>query len=580
MTRQERIEALRDRREVSVLIVGGGINGVGLLRELTLQGVDTLLVDRSDFCAGTSAASTRIIHGGLRYLENREFRLVKESVRERNGLLKSAPHYVHPLPTTIPIFSWARGFFPALGNFLGVESKPGQRGALLFKIGLSLYDLYAGRQSLLPTHRFFSRDASLGLRPQLNLRSVCTAVYYDAAISYPERLCLEMVLDAEALSPNVGALNYVQVQQAARDTVILADQISGELFPIKPHIVVNATGAWIDFTNRALQRETRYIGGTKGLHVVIDHPELLEATQGHLLYFCNTDGRICIFYPFYGKVIAGSTDIPVSDPDTAFCDEDEVDYILESIRQVFPAIRIDRAHIVFRFCGVRPLPRSDALTPGQISRDHICELIPPGNGIEFPVYSLIGGKLTTFRAFCEQVAGRLLQLLRRPQLTSSAEAPIGGGKDYPRTAAAKKAWLTTWQAKTGLSLSQLETLLDRYGTRAEAIAEYSTSEPDAALRFHPEYTRREIQFIAAHERVIHLDDLILRRTIMALLGQLSLDLLEELAAVVAPVLGWSKQEIRQEVERTVEILERTYGITREQLCRGSAEATGKTKQAN
>jgi glycerol-3-phosphate dehydrogenase len=311
--------------------------------------------------------------------------------------------------------------------------------------------------------------------------------------------------------------------------------------------------------------------------VVIDHPELLEATQGHLLYFCNTDGRICIFYPFYGKVIAGSTDIPVSNPDTAFCDENEVDYILESIRQVFPGMRIDRTHIVFRFCGVRPLPRSDALTPGQISRDHICELIPPGNGIEFPVYSLIGGKLTTFRAFCEQVTDQLLQPLQRPRLTSSAEAPIGGGKDYPQTEAAKKTWLATWQAKTGLSLSRLETLLDRYGTRAEAIAEYSTAEPDAPLRFHPEYTRREILFMAAHERVVHLDDLILRRTIMAMLGQLSLELLKELAEAVGPVLGWSQQEIRQEVERTVGILERAYGVTREQLCCDSAAATGKTK---
>ncbi len=154
MTREERLEAIRHRPGVSVLIVGGGINGVGLLRELALQGVDALLVEKSDFCSGASSASTRIIHGGLRYLENGEFRLVKEALRERNRLLKNAPHYVRPLPTTIPIFSWADGLFSALGKFLGFRVRPSDRGALLFKIGLSLYDLLAGNQAVLPAHQF------------------------------------------------------------------------------------------------------------------------------------------------------------------------------------------------------------------------------------------------------------------------------------------------------------------------------------------------------------------------------------------------------------------------------------------
>src|SRR5208283_3256602 len=131
---------LREHPEVSVLIVGGGINGIGLLRELALQGIDALLVDKADFCAGTSAAMTRVIHGGLRYLENAEFHLVKESLRERNRLLRNAPHYVKPLPTTIPIFSWTSGMVPAIRNLLGWPAKPGNRGALLIKTGLTLYD--------------------------------------------------------------------------------------------------------------------------------------------------------------------------------------------------------------------------------------------------------------------------------------------------------------------------------------------------------------------------------------------------------------------------------------------------------
>src|SRR5208337_974317 len=167
--------SLRNRPTVSVLIVGGGINGIGLLRELALQGIDVLLVDKSDFCAGTSAAPTRVIHGGLRYLENAEFRLVRESLRERNRLLRNAPHYVKPLPTTIPIFSWTSGMVTGIRNLLNWPTRPGDRGAIVIKAGLTMYDFLAGSKSPLPRHRLRSRRAALALRPALNPAVVCTA---------------------------------------------------------------------------------------------------------------------------------------------------------------------------------------------------------------------------------------------------------------------------------------------------------------------------------------------------------------------------------------------------------------------
>ena len=562
MTREQRIEAIRRRPEVSVLIVGGGINGVGLLRELALEKVDTLLVEKSDFCSGASSASTRIIHGGLRYLENGEFRLVWESLRERNLLLRNAPHYVRPLPTTIPIFTWTEGLLSAPARFLGFKLRPRGRGALLCKIGLALYDLLAGKQSVLPTHQFKSRHTSLAERPQLNPEIVCTATYYDAWISYPERLCVELVLDAERRCSTACALNYARLENANGSTVVLKDEMTDERLEIKPKIVVNATGAWIDFTNRRLGRQTQYIGGTKGSHLVLAHPDLLAATQGQMLYFANADGRICIFYPVYGRVIAGSTDIPVSDPEEAVCEEDEVDYILESVRQVFPALPrpLDRSNIVYRFCGVRPLPRSESFTPGEISRDHSCEVIPPGNGVNFPVFSLVGGKWTTFRAFGEQVAGMILNRLARPRSASSQDLPIGGGKGYPRTAAERTAWLASLEQKTHLPVQRLAELLERYGTRAIDVAQFVCAEPDRPLRSLPSYSQREVQFMARRESVVHLDDLLLRRTIMALLGQLSLDLTDELAAVLGQELGWSPARTQQEVGRTVELLNRIHGV--------------------
>ncbi|HMD69981.1 MAG TPA: glycerol-3-phosphate dehydrogenase/oxidase [Bryobacteraceae bacterium] len=540
--------SLRNQPEVSVLIIGGGINGIGLLNELALQGVDALLVDKSDFCAGTSAAMTRVIHGGLRYLENAEFRLVRESLRERNRLLRNAPHYVKPLPTTIPIFSWTSGIVPAIRNLLGWPTKPGNRGALLIKTGLTVYDFLAGRQSPLPRHRFRFRRAALALRPALNPEVICTATYYDAKITYPERLCLELVLDAEAACPGARALNYVGLQSAAGGTVVLRDEVSGETCEVRPRIVVNAAGPWIDLVNRGLGRASRFIGGTKGSHIVLDHPELVEATGDEMIYFVNRDGRICIFYAVHGRIVAGATDIPAEDPE-AVCDEGEVDYILEAMRQAFPSIHVDRSHVVFRFCGVRPLPRSDALTPGQISRDHSFPALAAGEGVDFPIYSLVGGKWTTFRALAEKVANEILRVLGRPRVRDSADVPIGGGKGDPHT-----------PGGTGLPQERVGALVERYGSGAEKVAAYLLAGPDSPLAGHAGYSRREIEFMALHERVVHLDDLVLRRTLMGLLGQVTGPLLEELAGVVAPALGWSREHAASEVERTLQLLERVHGV--------------------
>ena len=545
--RPEFIE-LRNHPDVSVLIIGGGINGIGLFNELSLQGIDVVLVDKADFCSGTSAAMTRIIHGGLRYLENAELRLVREALQERNRLLKNAPHYVKPMPTTIPIFNWMSGIIPGIRNLLNWPTKPGNRGALMIKTGLTLYDFLAGRESPLPKHLFRTGWAARALRPALNPGVICTATYYDAKITYPERLCLELVQDAEAAYPQAHAMNYVRMISAKGGVVVLHDEISGETCEVKPKIVVNAAGPWIDGANKTIGRESQFIGGTKGSHIVLDHPELVAATGDDMIYFVNRDGRICIFYVVGGKVIAGATDIPTSDPD-AVCDEGEVDYLLDSMSQAFPSIKVDRSHIVFRICGVRPLPLSNALTPGQISRDHSFPVLPAGNGIEFPIYSLVGGKWTTYRALAEQVANEILRVLGRARVRSSADIPIGGGKGYPRL-----------PQGTGLSQERLLILQERYGATADRVAAYMKAGLDEPLVYHAGYSRREIEYIALNERVVHLDDLIMRRTLIGILGELTMPLLKELAVVVSYVLLWPEQKTTAEIERTIQLFKKVHGV--------------------
>jgi glycerol-3-phosphate dehydrogenase len=254
---------------------------------------------------------------------------------------------------------------------------------------------------------------------------------------------------------------------------VLRDEVSGETCEVKPRIVVNATGAWIDFTNRGLGRESRFIGGTKGSHIVLDHPELVKATGDEMIYFVNRDGRICIFYAVGGKIIAGATDIPAEDP-AAVCDEAEVDYILEAMRLAFPSIRVDRSHVVFRFCGVRPLPRSDALTPGQISRDHSYPVLAPGNGIDFP--DLLAGRRKVDHL---PRAGRAGGGRNSARAGTPASAQFGGSSDRRRQGLSQDA------GGHRTASERLATLLERYGTGADRVAAYLQAGPDAPLACHP-----------------------------------------------------------------------------------------------
>ena len=559
--RQEVLDRIRQNPDVSVLVVGGGINGAGLLRDLALQGIDALLVDKSDFCTGSSAASSRMIHGGLRYLEFGEFRLVNESLKDRNLLLENAAHYVKPLPTTIPIFSWCSGAVSCIRRFLHLGgSRPAHRGAVMVKIGLTCYDIFTRKHQVTPKHKFTSREEALARRPHLHPDLIRTATYYDAWISYPERLCLELLLDAEQLCDDARAVNYLSLHGGSGETVELRNELSGEILTVKPRVVVNATGGWIDFANQTLGYETKMIGGTKGAHLVVDNDELLETLQGEMIYYETPDGRVSIVLPWLGKALVGSTDIRCGNPDDVRCDDGEVDYMLASLREALPNLEIKRSQIVSRFSGVRPLRRSEGATVGA-SRDHLCSVLEPTDKVRFPVYNLIGGKWTTFRAFAEQVTDRLLAQLDRPRREGTESLAIGGGKEFPRSEQAKTRWLAKLHDQTKLPEARLDELLGRYGTRAEQVAAFLIEEDDRPLMHLAEYSRREIEFLVRRERVIHLDDLVLRRTAIALLGQLTSELFGELVEILRTLQQWSEDETRNEIERTLALLEDRHSIS-------------------
>jgi len=199
-----------------------------------------------------------MVHGGIRYLENGEFRLVREAVQERNRLLKNAPHLVKPLPTTFPIFKYFSGLLNAPFKFLGLLDRPVERGAVVINIGMHLYDFYTRKQKTVPRHVFRNNAESLKLFPLLNPEIVFTGTYYDGSMPSPERIALELITDAVAENKSALPLNYVSLVSAKGDQVTLKDEIDGATFTVTPKIVINAGGPWIDQINTSLGRKTEY----------------------------------------------------------------------------------------------------------------------------------------------------------------------------------------------------------------------------------------------------------------------------------------------------------------------------------
>lgn len=581
------VQKLRTRPHAQVLIIGGGINGVGTFRDLALQGVDVALVERGDYCQGASGASSHMIHGGIRYLENGEFRLVQESVVERNRLLRIAPHYVKPLQTTIPIFSTFSGVLAAPMRFLThKQGKHTERGAFLIKLGLSMYDFFSRDGGTVPRHQFRGRKRALAELPRLHPGIKYTATYFDASVHNPERLTLDVLQDGEKAGASgasaARASNYlslVAVKDGIKDgvgagntgsTVELRDELTGERFHFTADVIVNTTGAWVDLTNQAMGTASAFMGGTKGSHIVLDHPELLAACNGREIFFEHTDGRIVLIYPMGDRVLVGTTDVDADMAEDAVCTESEIDYFFDLIGHVFPDITVDREQIVYTFSGVRPLPRHDATQPGFVSRDYRIErrasaaaAAGAGQGGGAVVLSLVGGKWTTFRALAEHLSNNVLAELGIERKVSTAKLAIGGGAGFPDSEDGVQRWIKAHMA-AGRDADRTAGLLTRYGTRAEEVISFldgaPQSAPDRLLHSTRELSVRELEFMAQNEQIGHLIDVLIRRTSLAFRGLVTGELLNEVADILAGPLGWDAATRTSEISHAQEVLKRFHGV--------------------
>jgi glycerol-3-phosphate dehydrogenase len=528
-----------------------------VFRDLALQGVDCILVDAGDWCAGTSAAPSRLIHGGLKYLETGEFRLVAESTHERNLLLRNAPHYVRPLSSVVPIYSYFGGIGASLKRFFGGKAELIDRGLLIVELGMALYDLFGRRRRSMPLHRFALRRKVRRTFPHMNPNVVATATYYDARVSHAERLAFELVDDGLRAHAGARAINYLAATGFADGRVQLTDRRTQAVFEVQPEIIINAAGPWIDRVNQALTKPSGYIGGAKGSHLVLDNPALRAELGEHMIYYGGSDGRVCLVYPFFNHVLLGSTDIPVEDPDSAICEADEAAYMLSTLREVFPNIAIAPEQVIYHYAGVRPLPQADAAAPGAVTRDHSLQQDKIAG---LPVYAMVGGKWTTFRAFAAEATDTILSALGRQRRRATELEPIGGGRGFPRSDRERADWIDRFAAQYGESPARGEILLERYGNAAHRIAQGSGNAFSESLASLPDYSRGEIQALVRREQVVTLADLLFRRTTIAIAGRLSLAVIEELAEITADALNWTVEEKLRQTGETLTLARDRHGV--------------------
>jgi glycerol-3-phosphate dehydrogenase len=411
-----------------VLILGAGINGAAVARELALNGVSVVVVDTADLAFGATAYSSRLIHGGLRYLEYGEFSLVKESLQERARLLTLAPHLVQPLRLFIPSENYLGGMVQSAARFVGLKfgGKPAPRGSLLVRFGLAMYDAYA-RDPRLPKrslHALGEPGTPAGLNPK---RSSWLSAYSDCQIVYAERIVVAFLADAVAAAAERGQATRVLTyhRAAIEQGRVVIRPVEGSRVPetIEPAAIINATGAWVDETLARLPVPSqRLMGGTKGSHFITWHADLRERIGDSGIYAEAADGRPVFVLPFPFGTLVGTTDLPFDgDPANAVATEEELEYLLSVVNDLFPSLGLSRGDIGLHYCGVRPLPYVDARTPAAITRRHH---LVWNDAAPVPLVSLVGGKLTTCRSLAEETAAAVLSRLGRPVQKNSRERPI------------------------------------------------------------------------------------------------------------------------------------------------------------
>jgi len=531
--------------QFDVIVIGAGINGAGIARDAAMRGLVVLLLDKGDIGGGTSSWSTRLIHGGLRYLEHGEFGLVRESLGERESLLKISPHLVRPLEILVPIYKQAR------------------RGLWTIRAGMIAYDLLSFGKAL-PRHRMLSRAETLRQVPELNREGLRgAAVYFDAQVKFAERLVVENVLSA--LERNATVITYARVNKLlVEDGKVcgvefsrvqspkpkVQDEVSrseeGGLAPAlttvaTARIIINAAGPWVDqVISESVADSPRLIGGTKGSHIVVR--PFPGAPDTAIYVEAESDHRPFFIIPWNRNYLIGTTDIRYDgDLDNVAIQSEEIDYLLRETNRVIPKARLTREQILYAYSGVRPLPfMSDKDVP-DITRQHFIRAHPRLENL----FSIVGGKLTTYRSLAEQTVDLVFKQLGRTSCECTTDRERLPGAATPDFEAFSKDFKQCLEFSEATS----DRLLRIYGTRSSLIVALIANDPSLAEVVDPETgtIAAEVVFAFKYELARTLSDCLLRRTMVGLNSNCGLDAVEAMAKIAQKHLGWSDTRVDQEI---------------------------------
>ncbi|MFI7704700.1 glycerol-3-phosphate dehydrogenase/oxidase [Nonomuraea sp. NPDC049480] len=523
------------RHVFDLLVIGGGVNGLGIAWDAADRGLSVLVIDKGDWGGGTSSWSSRMIHGGLKYLDKLEVALVRESLRDREWLLRRAPHLVAPLAFALPFYR---------GN---------KHHRLALRAGMVLYDVLSFDKSL-PLHRAYGRRRTAALLPGLSPDGLQgAAVYYDAQVEYAERLCVEIMLAARA--SGATTLNYAEstrlrIEEGRVAGASVRDVLTGTVHEVTARCTVNVAGPWADAVLIGAQpAPERLIGGTKGTHLVV---EPFSGSPSCAMYYeALSDGRPLMVIPWLGRYLIGSTDERFEgDPGTAAAGQGEIDYILAETNRLFPAANLTEDDILYTYTGVRPLPFAPDGDPGDITRRHILhDHRPRLDGL----ISVVGGKLTTFRTLAEHAVDEVSRRLGRKAGSRTR------GLDLPgRPPEGPEAHALAFERSNGLPAAEARRLARVYGARAGRVAALIASSETLSQTVAPATGLRagEVVFAIREEEAVTLADVLARRTMIGLEPDLGQGAMDAVAAACAAELGWDDAETARQKAAYLAYLQR------------------------
>ena len=520
-----------------LIVIGGGINGAGVARDAALRGLKTISIEKGDLSNGTTSAPTRLIHGGLRYLEYFEFPLVREALGEREILLRIAPHLVEPLLLTIPIYR--------------DRSRPYEK----IRAGMILYDLFSWDKTL-PSHRMLPPATFEHLFPFVNRDNLRGgAQYYDARVPRAERLCLENFLSAREAGATV--LTYTEVIKLKCEAnnitgIVCRDSFTGKEFTVTGKVIANTSGPWVDSVCQSGEKngssfaigKTKKIGGTKGSHIIVE--PFPGAPETGLYVEAKSDGRPFFIIPWLGMYLIGTTDIPFrGDLDRFKASNEEIDYLITETNYIIPSAGLSRQDVKFTYSGVRPLPNEEGKRPGSITRNHILyDHSKEGIG---NLISLIGGKLTTYRHVGEQMVDAVFKKLGRkapPSLTAKQPLP---GCIFPDDLRIGKAIATYCMSVPPKTIYYLFSV---YGAKALEVLQLTEEAPELAEAIAPGLPDLKAQIVHAvrSEFARTLVDICRRRTVLAMQADYGFELLPVLTEILEQYCGWTGAQCDRQVK--------------------------------